>query len=111
MARTKGSKNRTHSAKSKDNYSELIATKTAEKEQVAAAIAELSENFNTIKAQLKEKKAELKSIEKEIAKVEAKKSAAEAKAAEEAKKAEAEAVLKKLLASGMTADEILSKLQ
>ena len=30
---------------------------------------------------------------------------------EEAKKAEAEAVLKKLLASGMTAEEILAKLQ
>lgn len=111
MARTKGSKNRTHLTKSRDNYSELIATKTAEKEQVVAAIEELAENFNTIKAQLKEKKAALKSIEKEIAKAEAKKSAAEAKAAEEAKKAEAESVLKKLLASGMTAEEILSKLQ
>ena len=31
--------------------------------------------------------------------------------AEEAKKAEAEAVLKKLLASGMSADEILEKLK
>ena len=37
--------------------------------------------------------------------------AAEAKAAEEAKKGEAEDVLKKLLASGMTAEEILAKLQ
>ena len=34
-----------------------------------------------------------------------------AKAAEEAKKGEAEDVLKKLLASGMTAEEILAKLQ
>ena len=33
------------------------------------------------------------------------------KAAEEAKKGEAEDVLKKLLASGMTAEEILAKLQ
>ena len=37
--------------------------------------------------------------------------AAEKKAAEEAKKAEAESVLKKLLASGMSADEIVAKLQ
>lgn len=37
--------------------------------------------------------------------------AAEAKAAEAAKKAEAEDVLKKLLASGVTADEILEKLK
>ena len=36
---------------------------------------------------------------------------ARAKAAEEAKKGEAEDVLKKLLASGMTAEEILAKLQ
>ena len=36
---------------------------------------------------------------------------ADQKAAEEAKKAEAEAVLKKLLASGMSADEILEKLK
>ena len=47
----------------------------------------------------------------QIAKLEAKKAAAEAKAAEAAKKVEAEAVLKKLLASGMTADEILEKLK
>ena len=40
-----------------------------------------------------------------------KKAAVEAKAAEEAKKGEAEDVLKKLLASGMTAEEILAKLQ
>lgn len=48
---------------------------------------------------------------KEIAKLEAKKAAADAKAAEEAKKAEAESVLKKLLASGVSADEILAKLK
>ena len=34
-----------------------------------------------------------------------------AKAAEEAKKTEAESVLKKLLAEGMSADEILAKLK
>ena len=33
------------------------------------------------------------------------------KAAEESKKAEAESVLKKLLASGMSADKIVAKLQ
>ena len=39
------------------------------------------------------------------------KAKADAKAAEESKKTEAEAVLKKLLASGMSADEILEKLK
>lgn len=36
---------------------------------------------------------------------------ADQKAAEEAKKSEAEAVVKKLLAGGMSADEILEKLK
>ena len=58
-----------------------------------------------------DKKAALKKVEKEVASLEAKKAKADAKAAEEAKKAEAEAVLKKLLASGMSADEILEKLK
>lgn len=56
-------------------------------------------------------KAALKKAEKEAASLEAKKAKADAKAAEEAKKTEAEAVLKKLLASGMSADEILEKLK
>ena len=60
---------------------------------------------------LKSQRAEGKQGEKEITKLDAKKAKADAKAAEEAKKAEAEAVLKKLLASGMSADEILEKLK
>ena len=60
---------------------------------------------------LKEKKAALKTIQKELTRLEAKKAVADQKAAEEAKKAEAEEVLKKLLASGMSADEILEKLK
>ena len=51
----------------------------------------------------------MKKAEKEVATLEAKKAKAEAEAAEEAKKAEA--VLKKLLASGMSTDEILEKLK
>ena len=60
---------------------------------------------------MKEKKSALKKTEKEVASLKAKKAKADAKAAEEAKKTEAEAVLKKLLASGMSADEILEKLK
>ena len=64
-----------------------------------------------MKADLKEKKTALKSAEKEVAKLEAKKAKADAKATEEAKKAEAESVVKKLLASGVSSDEILEKLK
>ena len=60
---------------------------------------------------LKEKKSALKKVEKEVAYLEVKKAKADAKAAEEAKKTEAESVVKKLLASGMSADEILEKLK
>ena len=56
-------------------------------------------------------KAALKKAEKEVAMLEAKKAKADAKAAEEAKKTEEESVLKKLLAEGMSADEILAKLK
>ena len=60
---------------------------------------------------MKDKKTALKKAEKEVASLESKKAEADAKAAEEAKKAEAESVLKKLLASGMSADEIFEKLK
>ena len=60
---------------------------------------------------LKSQRAEVKQVEKEITKLEAKKGKADAKAAEEAKKTEAESVVKRLLASGMSADEILEKLK
>lgn len=60
---------------------------------------------------LKSQRAEVKQVEKEITKLEVKKAKADAKAAEEAKKTEAETVLKKLLVSGMSADEILEKLK
>ena len=53
----------------------------------------------------------MKKVEKELTTLEAKKAKADQKAAEEAKKVEAESVVKKLLASGMNADEILEKLK
>ena len=78
---------------------------------LTAEIASITTNIDTLKADLKEKKNALKKAEKEVASLESKKAKADAKAAEEAKKAEAEAVVKKLLASGMSADEILEKLK
>ena len=89
----------------------IVAEKTAAKEQIETEIAALSDNISVLKEQLKSKKSALKVAAKELSKAEAKKVAAEKKAAEESKKAEAESVLKKLLASGMSADEIVAKLQ
>ena len=71
----------------------------------------ITTNMESLKADLKEKKTALKAAQKELTKLEVKKAAADQKAAEAAKKAEAEDVLKKLLASGVSADEILAKLK
>ena len=73
--------------------------------ETVAYIEELKNDIKSLRESLKPQKAEIKQTENEIAKLEAK------KAAEVAKKVETEAVLKKLLASGMTADDVLKKLK
>ena len=79
--------------------------------KTVAQIEELKTDIKSMRESLKSQRAEVKQVEKEITKLEAKKAKADAKAAEEAKKAEAENVVKKLLAGGMSADEILEKLK
>ena len=110
MPRTKGSKKRPKTNITKD-YASQIAERQSAKEALTAEIASITANIDTLKDDLKEKKTTLKKAEKEVASLEAKKVKADAKAAEEAKKTEAEDVLKKLLASVMSADEILEKLK
>ena len=115
MPRTKGSKNRATTSVDFDAQSKKLRKDKAMLEEglskTVAQIEELKADIKSLRESLKPQKAEIKQTEKEIAKLEAKKAAAEEKAAEAAKKVEAEAVLKKLLASGMTADEILEKLK
>ena len=111
MPRPKGSKNKPKNGKETVDFAAQITEKQAAKEAAAAEIASITANIDALKADLKTKKAELKTIDKEIARIEAKRVKAETKAAESAKKAEAEDVLKKLLASGVSADEILAKLK
>lgn len=109
MPRTKGSKNKPKTVTA--DFAMQIAEKQSARESLSAEIASITANIDSLKVDLKEKKASLKAIDKEIVKLEAKKEKADAKAAEEAKKTEAESVLKKLLAEGMSADEILAKLK
>ena len=109
MPRTKGSKNNPKTVTA--DFATQIAEKQSERKVLSAEIASITANIDTLKADLKVKKSALKKAEKEVASLEAKKVKADAKAAEEAKKAEAEDVLKKLLASGVSADEILAKLK
>ena len=109
MPRTKGSKNKPKTVTA--DFASQIAEKQSAREALSAEIASITANIDSLKADLKEKKASLKVIDKEIVKLEAKKEKVDAKAAAEAKKAEAESVLKKLLAEGISADEILAKLK
>ena len=111
MPRPKGSKNKPKTAKATVDFDAQITEKQAAKVALSAKIASITANLDSLKADLKEKKVSMKAIDKEIVKLEVKKEKAEAKAAEEAKKAEAEDVLKRLLASGVSADEILAKLK
>lgn len=115
MPRTKGSKNRVTASTDFDaQLAKLQKDKALLEESIAKTVAQIEElktDIKSMRESLKPQKAEIKKVEKEIAKLEARKSAAEAKAAEAAKKAEAEDMLKKLLASGMSADEILAKLK
>ena len=109
MPRTKGSKNRITASTDFDAQIAKLQKEKAMLEEglskTVAHIEELKTDLKFLRESLKPQKAEIKQTEKEIAKLEAK------KAAEVAKKVETEAVLKKLLASGMTADEILEKLK
>ena len=115
MPRTKGSKNRITASTDFDaQIAKLRKDKAMLEEGLSKTVAQIEElkaDIKSLRESLKPQKAEIKQTEKEIAKLEAKKVAAEAKAAEAAKKAEAEDVLKKLLASGMTADEKQKKLK
>ena len=105
MPRTKGSKNKSKTVTA--DFATQIAEKQSAKEALTVEIASIQKAIEEQKNTLKVKKTALKKVEKEVASLESKKAKADAKAAEEAKKAEAESVLKKLLASGMSADEIL----
>ena len=110
MARPKGSKNKAKVLDGVD-YAAQIAKKNTAAESLAEEIAALGTNIVALNAERKSKEAELKKLNKEVTKLEKKKAEADEKAAEAAKKAEAEDVLKKLLSSGMSTDEILEKLK
>ena len=93
MPRPKGSKNAVRTKKANIDYAAVVAEKTTAKEQIEAEIVALSDNISALKDQLKSKKSALKVAAKELS------------------KAEAKSVLKKLLASGMSAEDIIAKLQ
>ena len=97
MPRTKGGKNK---PKITTDFTSQIAEKQESIASLTAEITSITANIDTLKV-----------AQKELTKLESKKATADQKAAEVAKKNEAENLVKKLLASGMSADEILEKLK
>ena len=108
MPRTKGSKNK---PKITNDFASQIAEKQESIASLTAEITSITANIDTLKVDLKEKKTVLKSAQKEQTKLEVKKAAADQKATEAAKKNEAENLVKKLLAEGVSADDIIEKLK
>lgn len=108
MPRTKGSKNKPKTMTA--DFATQIAEKQSAKEALAAEIASITANIDTLKADLKEKKTALKKAEKKWHPWR-QKGEGRRQSGGRNKKAEAESVLKKLLAEGMSADEILAKLK
>ena len=116
MPRTKGSKNKSKTVAV--DYVAQIAEEQATKDAAIAELANAETAVDDLMAQLadlkevvKAKKANIKIIDKAIAKLEAKKAKADAAAEAEAKKTEAKEIVGKLLAEGMSVDEILEKLK
>lgn len=111
MPRPKGSKNKKNIAAANVDYAAQIAEKMSARADVDQQIQSKTEELTALKAELKALKAQAKSLDKEIDKLQVAQTAQEAAEAEAAKKAELENVLKKLMADGMSAQEILDKLQ
>lgn len=112
MPRPKGSKNKPKLNKlaTAADYTAAIEAKNAEKAQLEQNISETLDQINSLKAQLKTNRAALKAAEKAIDKLVSKKASADAKATLEAQKTELDSAVQKLLADGMSMDEILGKL-
>ena len=111
MPRPKGSKNKKNIAAANVDYAAQIAEKMSARADVDQQIQSKTDEIATLKAELKTLKAQAKSLDKEIDKLQADQAAQEAAEAEAAKRVELEDVLKKLMTDGISAQEILDKLQ
>ena len=75
MPRTKGSKNKPKTVTA--DFATQLTEKQSAREALAAEIASITANIDTLKADLKAKKAALRKAEKEVATLEEKKAKAE----------------------------------
>ena len=110
MPRTKGSKNKAKIAAV--DYIVQIEEKQKEKDAALVELANAETAIQELEDQLAEaKETYIKAIDKELTKLAAKKANADAAAEAEAKKTEAQEMVSKLLAEGMSVDELLEKLK
>ncbi len=111
MPRPKGSKNKKKAATVNVDYATQISEKQAAKADLIQQIESKTEELAALKTELKTLNAQVKLLDKEIAKLETAQAAHAAAEAEAAQKAELEEVLKKLMADGMSTQEIMDKLK
>ena len=110
MSRPKGSKNK-KTLLSEAQLDDKIAAAEAAKRRLAAEERKLTAAMEDVKTQLKAKKKELRAAERTLTALREKKKQVDAVAAEAAQKKEIEAVVKTLVSSGRSADEILDMLK
>ena len=110
MSRPKGSKNK-KTLLSLAQLDDKIAAAEAAKRKLASEEQKLLTAMEDLKAQLKAKKKELRAAERTLTALQEKKKQADTVAAEAAQKKEIEAVVKTLVNSGRSADEILDMLK
>ena len=110
MSRPKGSKNK-KTLLSLAQLDDKIAAAEDAKRKLTAEEQKLLAAMEDVKARLKAKKKELRAAERTLAALREKKVQADTVAAEAAQKKEIEAVVKSLVSSGRSADEILDMLK
>ena len=110
MSRPKGSKNK-KTLLSEAQLDDKIAAAEVAKRKLEDEERKLLVAMEDVKAQLKAKKKELRAAERALTVLREKKKQADAIAAEAAQKKEIEAVVKTLVSSGRSADEILDMLK
>ena len=110
MSRPKGSKNK-KTLLSEAQLDDKIAAAEVAKRKLAEEEQELMTAMEDVKVRLKAKKKELRAAERTLTVLREKKAKVDTVAAEAAQKKEIEAVVKTLVSSGRSADEILDMLK
>lgn len=111
MPRTKGSKNKVKHPIIAVDYVAELDKKYSEKNTLESGIAALEADIDGLKIQLKEKKTILKKINKEIVGLEDKKRQQDEAALQKAQKEQINIAIQQLLDTGVSMDDVLSRLK